>query len=297
MGTECRPVGAALPPRRDAARVEAADAAPTRLDGGADSIIVPAARDRMLELIEREQLPGDVRQTLAGALGGDLRRQQLLFQAMIDTWPRLQKAIREVKLAARKAPWRVAAWAPRGPKAAVRSGGAGARRGGRHLVDAARPETGGERIRWHHRGAGDGLLHRPPRAGSELEQRPGRRVASAIHQTGAAAFLQLSLRRTGRRPPDAGPHRRHGRAHRAGGFSGAPFPRGGERRAQRAPGHRRAAAVAHRILAGGGLWVEVAAAVRPDLRGAHPLDRNQRTPRKPRAGLPPTRAGSCSTAA
>lgn len=108
-------MGAALPPRRDAARVEAAAAAPTSLDGGADSIIVPAARDRMLELIEREQLPGDVRLTLAGALGGDLRRQ-LLFQAMIDTWPRLQKAIREVKLAAHKAPWRVVAWAPRARK-------------------------------------------------------------------------------------------------------------------------------------------------------------------------------------
>ena len=84
--------------------------------GGADSIIVPEARDRMLELIEREQLPTDVRMTLAGALSGDLGRQQLLFQAMIDTWPRLQKALGEVKRAARKAPWQVRAWAPRGGK-------------------------------------------------------------------------------------------------------------------------------------------------------------------------------------
>ena len=44
-------------------------------------------------IIEREQLPNDVRSTLAGVLSGDLRRQQLLFQAMIDTWPRLQKAL------------------------------------------------------------------------------------------------------------------------------------------------------------------------------------------------------------
>lgn len=70
----------------------------------------------MLELIEREQLPNDVRTTLAGALSGDMRRQQLLFQAMIDTWPRLQKALGEVKRAARKAPWRVLAWASRGQK-------------------------------------------------------------------------------------------------------------------------------------------------------------------------------------
>jgi phage gp29-like protein len=71
----------------------------------------------MLELIEREQFPNDVRMTLSGALTGDLRRQQLLFQAMIDTWPRLQKALGEVQRAARKAPWKVKAWAPRGAKA------------------------------------------------------------------------------------------------------------------------------------------------------------------------------------
>ena len=87
------------------------------LSGGTDSIIVPAARDRMLELIEREQFPNDVRMTLSGALTGDLRRQQLLFQAMIDTWPRLQKALGEVQRAARKAAWKVKAWAPRGVKA------------------------------------------------------------------------------------------------------------------------------------------------------------------------------------
>jgi phage gp29-like protein len=117
MGNGFKPVGAALPPRRDGlARVNAADGAPPTLPGGADSIIVPEARDRMLELIEREQLPTDVRSTLAGALTGDLRRQQLLFQAMIDTWPRLQKALAEVKRAARKAPWQVRAWAPRGEK-------------------------------------------------------------------------------------------------------------------------------------------------------------------------------------
>ncbi len=115
MGNTFAPVGAALPARRDALRIDAADGGrPLRLDGGADSIIVPKAQDRLLELIEREQLPGDVRTTLAGALTGDLRRQQLLFQAMIDTWPRLQKALGEVKRAVRKAPWKVQAWARRG---------------------------------------------------------------------------------------------------------------------------------------------------------------------------------------
>ena len=108
------PIGV-LPPRRDEVIVEAAAAEPVaRLSGGGDSIIVEKAQDRLLELFEREQLPGDVRQSLAGALTGDLRAQQLLFQAMIDTWPRLQKALREVKLAARKAPWQVVPWSERG---------------------------------------------------------------------------------------------------------------------------------------------------------------------------------------
>lgn len=79
-----------------------------------DTIIVPQARDRLLELFEREQLPGEVRSSLSGSLTGNLVAQQLLFQAMIDTWPRLQKALREVKLAARKAPWEVKPFSERG---------------------------------------------------------------------------------------------------------------------------------------------------------------------------------------
>lgn len=70
----------------------------------------------MLDLIQREQLPDDVRYTLAGALTGDLQRQQLLFQAMIDTWPRLQKALGEIKRAVRKALWQVAPYCERGEK-------------------------------------------------------------------------------------------------------------------------------------------------------------------------------------
>ncbi|MCW1885620.1 DUF935 domain-containing protein [Luteolibacter flavescens] len=117
MGNTFAPVGAALPARRDALRIEAADGGSIpRFDGGGESIIAPKAQDRLLELIEREQLPADVRHTLAGALQGDLFRQQLLFQAMIDTWPRLQKALAEIKRAARKAPWQVKAWANRGEK-------------------------------------------------------------------------------------------------------------------------------------------------------------------------------------
>ncbi|MCW1913726.1 DUF935 domain-containing protein [Luteolibacter sp. GHJ8] len=116
MGNTCAPVGSALPPRRDQL-ITAADTAPVpSFSGYGDSIIVPQAKDRMRELIEREQLPTEMKATLAGSLTGDMQRQQLLFQAMIDTWPHLSKALREVKLAVRNAPWQVNAWAPRGKK-------------------------------------------------------------------------------------------------------------------------------------------------------------------------------------
>lgn len=97
MTAGCHPVGAALPPRRDAlvTAAAAAEAVEERRDWGM-SINVPMARDRMLEFFEREQLPGDVKATLAAALHGDLHYQSLLFTAMIDTWPRLQKAIEEI---------------------------------------------------------------------------------------------------------------------------------------------------------------------------------------------------------
>ena len=113
MAPGFRPVGNALPPRRESFVIEATEAPSLSLT---ESIIVPKAQDRLLETIEREQLPADVRQTLAGALAGDLRLQQLLFQAMVDTWPRLQKALREVKLAVRKALWQLKPWAERGEK-------------------------------------------------------------------------------------------------------------------------------------------------------------------------------------
>ncbi len=122
MTTGCRPVGPALPPRRDAVTVLAADSGDRPAFSGSDDVIVvQKARDRLYELIEREQLPNDVRYTLAGALTGDLRRQQLLFQAMVDTWPRLQKCLREVRLAVRKADWKVKPWAERGSKPTPRS--------------------------------------------------------------------------------------------------------------------------------------------------------------------------------
>ena len=85
-----------------------------QLDVIDEPVVNPRAQDRLLELIEREQLPEDVRQTLAGALTGDLRRQQLLFQAMLDTWPRLQKNISEVLRDVKRAPWSFSPFSKRG---------------------------------------------------------------------------------------------------------------------------------------------------------------------------------------
>jgi phage gp29-like protein len=112
--TECRPVGSALPPRRDAMLVEARDAMMTT---PGESIVVPLAQDRMLEFFERDWVPAEVKNSVGSAIFGDLESQQRLFQAMIDTWPHLQKALREIKLAARNAPWKVVPWAPRGEEA------------------------------------------------------------------------------------------------------------------------------------------------------------------------------------
>ena len=78
------------------------------------SIIQPKAQDRLYELIEREQLPGDVRETLAGALTGDLQRQGLLFQAMIDTWPRLQKNLTEIARSVSSTPWEIQPYSEQG---------------------------------------------------------------------------------------------------------------------------------------------------------------------------------------
>jgi len=108
-----RLAGANLPKRRD--EIVAA-ASPRSADNFSGSIVVPEARDRLFEVIERLQMPDEVRGTLDGTITGDMRLQQMLFQAMIDTWPRLQKCLAEVKRQVRKAPWKVVPWSLRGEK-------------------------------------------------------------------------------------------------------------------------------------------------------------------------------------
>ena len=111
MTNSCRSLRNAggLPPRRDA-MIEAADTS----SGWGSAINVPMARDRMLDNFEREMVPGDVKSTLAAALNGDLHQQHLLFTAMIDTWPKLQKGIDEIARKVSCAPWKVHPFAARG---------------------------------------------------------------------------------------------------------------------------------------------------------------------------------------
>lgn len=104
-----RPVGSALPPRRD--RMVEAKAAPS--EAWDSSINVSQAKDRLWELFEREQGPADVRSSLSGAMNGDIRLQHLLFSAMLDTWPKLQKAINEMARRVITEPWAVIPYAER----------------------------------------------------------------------------------------------------------------------------------------------------------------------------------------
>lgn len=81
-----------------------------------DSINIPRARDRLYEFFERQQTPQEVYGTLAAALNGDLHYQSLLFMAMFDTWPKLQKNTNEILREVSVAPWKVQPYCERGEK-------------------------------------------------------------------------------------------------------------------------------------------------------------------------------------
>jgi len=118
METGFRPVGrGGLPSRRDGMDlVQAGDG----YRDSADTVFNPSVElrssDRMLDILDRDMEPQQARMILQGAIFGDLAQQRKVFNSMIDSWPRLQKAIAELKRAARRAPWKVLAWALRGEK-------------------------------------------------------------------------------------------------------------------------------------------------------------------------------------
>lgn len=65
-------------------------------------------------MVWSEVTPERGRQILANAMGGDLQAQHELFGLMIDTWPRLSKALSEVNGAVRRLSWQVSPVAKRG---------------------------------------------------------------------------------------------------------------------------------------------------------------------------------------
>ena len=99
-----------LPPRKSELQ-----ASPQGSDWGA-SINIPLARDRMFDYFEREPVPSDVREVLKSTQDGDLHRQNMIFTAMMDSWPKLQKAVNEIARKVSSANWTVCPYAERGEK-------------------------------------------------------------------------------------------------------------------------------------------------------------------------------------
>lgn len=108
-----QPIGKLPPTRSELAEASSSNAASKapRVD---EKYITLKPEDRYYDLIEREQRPSDVKSALAGALTGDLHRQGLLFDNMVDTWPRLMTNLEEVKNKVSKAPMKVIPYAEKG---------------------------------------------------------------------------------------------------------------------------------------------------------------------------------------
>lgn len=117
METGFRPIGSGLPARRDEL-IPVMAGESTRDSEGAiyNPSIELRSSDRMLDILDRDMEPQQARMILQAAIFGDMAQQRKVFNSMIDSWPRLQKAIAELKRAARRAPWKVLAWALRGEK-------------------------------------------------------------------------------------------------------------------------------------------------------------------------------------
>jgi len=77
-------------------KVKAVDSRPKMRMAMDMPMIEQTADERMLEIMDRERLPSDVNQILSSAIDGDLRYQGVLFETMLDTWPRLQGNLDEI---------------------------------------------------------------------------------------------------------------------------------------------------------------------------------------------------------
>lgn len=77
-------------------------------------IVKPEARARWTGFLARDYTPERIETILRGALWGDHVSQWELFTLMEDTWPRLNKALQELKRAVTQMDWRIEPWAEEG---------------------------------------------------------------------------------------------------------------------------------------------------------------------------------------
>ena len=101
-------------PLRRSELIEAANKSGAPTKPSTSHVIRLEPKDRFYDMIEREQLPSDVKASLAGALTGDLHRQGMLFDSMIDSRSRLQTNLDEVTTKVSKAPLKVVPFSPKG---------------------------------------------------------------------------------------------------------------------------------------------------------------------------------------
>jgi phage gp29-like protein len=74
-------------------------------------VINLTARDRLYQEVRRKLLPSEVEGILASAIDGSLFYQGWLFDIMLDTWPRLQKDLRELTQAVLDVGLKIKPWA------------------------------------------------------------------------------------------------------------------------------------------------------------------------------------------
>jgi phage gp29-like protein len=74
-------------------------------------VIQVTARDRLYQEVRRRLLPNEVEGILASSIDGSLFYQEWLFQIMLDTWPRLQKDLRELTQAVLDTGLKIKPWA------------------------------------------------------------------------------------------------------------------------------------------------------------------------------------------
>jgi phage gp29-like protein len=74
-------------------------------------VIQLTARDRLYQEVRRRLMPNEVEGILASAIDGSLYYQGWLFNIMLDTWPRLQKDLRELTQAVLDVGLKIKPWA------------------------------------------------------------------------------------------------------------------------------------------------------------------------------------------